>query len=112
MAFEGNGTAGFNCTYDESEYSIPPTIFWVLNGTELSEENASVVIFSYRYTSFLQIHQPTLSMHLASIRCVVHSTSDDVYSEAATLSIMSGLYRLRVYIIVKYSNKAFIKMNR
>ena len=99
MAFEGNGTAAFNCTYDKSEYSIPPTIFWELNGTELSEDNATIVTFSYRYTSFLQIHQPTLSMHLASIRCVVHSVLDDVYSETATLSIISGLYKLSIATI-------------
>ena len=92
IAFEGTGAAAFNCTYDESEYSIPPTILWELNGTVLSPDN-SIVIFSYRFTSFLQIHQPTSSMHMVRIRCVVHSESEDIYTEPATLNIISGWYK-------------------
>ena len=94
VAFEGIGTAAFNCTYDDSEYLIPPTIFWELNETMLSQDDNAIVIFSYRYTSFLQIHQPTSSIHMGSITCLVRSESGDVRSQAASLSIMSGWYKL------------------
>ena len=94
VAFEDTGTAAFNCTFEESEYSIPPTILWQINDEiVMSQDNSPIVIFSYRFTSFLQIHQPNSSMHNANIRCLARSQSGaDVLSETATLNVMSGWY--------------------
>ena len=87
-----NSPATFNCTYDDEEYSIAPTILWELNDSELPQDNPAVYsIFSYKYTSFLQIHQPSsLRGQNSTVRCVVHSESGNVYSDHATLNI-SGL---------------------
>ena len=101
VAYEGTGTAAFNCTFDESEYSIPPTIFWQLNDdTVLSQDDPAIVVFSYRYTSFLQIHQPTSARNMTSIRCLARSESGaDVLSEVVTLNIISGWYKLARYYV-------------
>ena len=91
IAFEGFGTAAFNCTYDDDEYLIPPTIIWKLNETTLQPDNRSITIFSYGYTSFLQLYEPASSMHMANIRCSVQiEPGKDVDSQAAILRIMSG----------------------
>lgn len=88
MSYEQNIPAAFNCTYDNSKYSVPPTILWELNDMELSKDNpTSFTIFSYDYTSFLQIHQP-LNYANAKVKCVVRSESGaSVYSEEAILRV-------------------------
>ena len=92
VAFEGFGTAAFNCTYDDDdEYLIPPTIIWKLNETTLQNNSLNIAIFGYGHTSFLQLYEPTSSMHMANISCIAQIKSGkDVYSQAATLRIMSG----------------------
>ena len=89
-----NSPATFNCTYDDNgdEYSIAPTILWELNDTELAQDNPqSYSIFSYEFTSFLQIHE--LSSLNGRVRCIVHSESGNVYSDYATFN-KTGLYQL------------------
>lgn len=89
--------AAFNCTYDDSECSITPTIVWELNGNELPQDSpAEYSIFSYKYTSFLQIHDLSpLRGQISTVRCVVHDgeLGNSVYSETATLNV-TGLYNL------------------
>ena len=74
---------------------------WELNGNELPQDSpAEYSIFSYKYTSFLQIHDLSpLRGQISTVRCVVHSESRNsvVYSETATLNV-TGLYNLASYI--------------
>ena len=91
-----NSPATFNCTYDDEEYSIAPNILWELNDSELPRNDpAKYSIFSYKYTSFLQINElSSLRCQISTVRCVVHSKSgNNVYSDYATLNI-SGLNQL------------------
>ena len=67
---------------------------WELNGKELPQDNsANYSIFSYKYTSFLQIHDLSpLRGQISTVRCVVHGESvNSVYSETATLNV-TGSY--------------------
>lgn len=96
--------AAFNCTFDDSKYSIPPTIMWELNDDMLpSGEPAKYSIFSYKYTSFLQIHEPlSLMTETATVKCVAVYNDSFASSEAAILTI-SGWFELAIYLYMSIS---------
>ena len=89
--YSGDNLAVFNCTYREADYSIVPVIRWDL--PPRLKDDASVTIFSYRYTSFIQISNATLYDSI-TLRCFVQlpgQPQDDsmVHSNYATLFVSS-----------------------
>jgi len=76
----------FNCTYKETDYSVAPSIQWDLPSR--LHNDASVTIFKYRYTSFLQISNATLYDSIR-VRCLVQFPLQDQYSNYAMLSVSS-----------------------